>query len=711
MGEGSEGIRIENREQFEAWLDRKEPSRGICIALAARIASRTLPLAAKALPSGVEVGPLQFPQFLAALFRASALARAVAKYPTRADQLQATAARLAAAANSSVAYHASDLDARYHVAYAAAAAAAGAAGAAGAVDPSTSAAAAAAVAAEAFAFAAHSAAYLAANDNAFWEALSADVSLVEAGLTSRDLADAPLWPKGAPDLAKNNWASLVTALPDADRWGVWMQWYEARLRGGSRSETREIVFATVPIETWDDGPAAANAWIAERLGDLDSGEISAHVRFGDAAEAEIRSLPHEWDFFISYNEKDRAFALFVDDVLRKAGYRVFAQFRDMPAGSDFIVEMNRGLAVSGRLVAILSPHYVCSKFCQAEWNAAYRVDPLAEGRKVIPLLIEATDLSPLAASRVYKSLVGLTSDRATAAVLDAVGYNGVVTPSIEWPGAQALDDMSRNTRGVFDVRPAADGRLDRVYIESSDAMETDYGFSKEELYADARQSILDYIAYLNEPERSNLDRNLIRTALVLLSAFPEELANCRPLYLNRALSGAISAIDLLDRAGELPQNDFVRHYQAELRGIYERLAAFYPQLPKYREMARKDRQTSPNDEARAFLSALLERTGDIATPQLANELRETSGDLHKAEESLPPGASDAQRKEVMYEPLKSASAQAIPVWNWLANAAEKFKASGKSASEVSSAIESYTKLAKQIPGAGEFFKWLADWWY
>lgn len=647
------GVRIESREQFKEWLDRKKPSKEICVALAARAALRALPLAAADAPRvGDEAGARRFAQLIVALFRATALARVAAKYPTRANELRA-AARAAA-----------------DVGAAAAAAA-----------------------------------------TAYWDALSADVSRIEAGVPSRDLADAPLWPKGAPDFVESSWRKLAAALPAAEDWPVWTQWYHARLKGEPWSEAREIIFATVPVETWDEGAAAANAWIAERLAELDSAEISQHIHFGDFVEAEIRRPSHEWDFFVSYNERDKAFALFVDDVLRKAGYRVFAQFRDMPAGSDFIVEMNRGLAASGRLVAILSPHYVTSKFCQAEWNAVYRVDPLAEGRKIIPFLVEAADLSPLAAPRVYISLVGLTSERATAAVLEAVGYNGVVTPSVEWPGARALDEMSRATRGVFDVRPTADGRLDRVYVVASGAIEGDYGFSKEDLYADARQTILNYHEYLSEPERGNYDRNLSRTARNLLGAAPQELSECRPLTLNCALVEALNAIDLLDRAGELPQNDFIRHYQAELRGIYERLAALYPQLSKYRETARKDRQTPPNKEARAFIEVLFERTGDVATPQLAKELSETGEGLKSAEESVPPGASEAQRKETMYEPLKAASAQAIPVWNWLTNAAEKFKASGKSAAEVATAIENYTKLAKQIPGAEEFFKWLAGWWY
>jgi hypothetical protein len=46
---------------------------------------------------------------------------------------------------------------------------------------------------------------------------------------------------------------------------VWFDWYEERLRGGLRGEDYELVFANVPQEEWDKGPAAANAWIKAHL--------------------------------------------------------------------------------------------------------------------------------------------------------------------------------------------------------------------------------------------------------------------------------------------------------------------------------------------------------------------------------------------------------------------------------------------------------------
>ncbi len=84
-------------------------------------------------------------------------------------------------------------------------------------------------------------------------------------LGARGLADLPLWCESLPDWWRNDWESLKAALSSDEGWDVWIEWYEERLRGGSRGEAHEFVFASVPPDVWDKGPAAANAWIREHL--------------------------------------------------------------------------------------------------------------------------------------------------------------------------------------------------------------------------------------------------------------------------------------------------------------------------------------------------------------------------------------------------------------------------------------------------------------
>ena len=79
------------------------------------------------------------------------------------------------------------------------------------------------------------------------------------------MSDLPLWSGGAPAWASLAWSSLQAALPEGEDWDVWIDWYNERLRGGTRGEPHEFVFANVPLEAWERGPAAANAWIREHL--------------------------------------------------------------------------------------------------------------------------------------------------------------------------------------------------------------------------------------------------------------------------------------------------------------------------------------------------------------------------------------------------------------------------------------------------------------
>ena len=103
-----------------------------------------------------------------------------------------------------------------------------------------------------------------ARDTSAWAEVQADVAAlgtIDAGA----LANLPLWSRQVPRLATYDWSKLRAALPNGEDWDVWIDWYDERLRGGSRGEYYKLVFASVPQEEWDKGPAAANAWIKAQL--------------------------------------------------------------------------------------------------------------------------------------------------------------------------------------------------------------------------------------------------------------------------------------------------------------------------------------------------------------------------------------------------------------------------------------------------------------
>ena len=68
-----------------------------------------------------------------------------------------------------------------------------------------------------------------------------------------------LWSRAAPKWVNDAWIGFQAALPKGEDWDVWIDWYEDRLRGRTRGEAYEAVFASVPQDVWARGPAAANA--------------------------------------------------------------------------------------------------------------------------------------------------------------------------------------------------------------------------------------------------------------------------------------------------------------------------------------------------------------------------------------------------------------------------------------------------------------------
>ena len=64
-------------------------------------------------------------------------------------------------------------------------------------------------------------------------------------------------------------ASSGTFLEAGKDWEVWIDWYEDRIAGTERSEDRELAYVEVPDELWQQGRAKVNAWIANRIYELE----------------------------------------------------------------------------------------------------------------------------------------------------------------------------------------------------------------------------------------------------------------------------------------------------------------------------------------------------------------------------------------------------------------------------------------------------------
>jgi hypothetical protein len=254
---------IDDERLLKVWL--RGQSSEVAVALTVRMALRLLPLAVRAARKRPTAkAAVEFASLTSALFRAAALARVAAKFPTLANDFGAAkAAAAAASAVSAAASAASAVSAGSASASASAAARAVSASASVSIRSADAGPLAAASAAAAVADAAADAAACAA-DAASRDEIRSDIGAFQV-FGANAAVVLPLWSRGAPEWAKDAWAALQAALPRGADWEVWIEWYEERLRGGSRGEAYEVVFASVPLEVWDEGPAAANAWIREHL--------------------------------------------------------------------------------------------------------------------------------------------------------------------------------------------------------------------------------------------------------------------------------------------------------------------------------------------------------------------------------------------------------------------------------------------------------------
>jgi hypothetical protein len=97
------------------------------------------------------------------------------------------------------------------------------------------------------------------------DAFRNDARFLSEGGAPSELADESVWRNGVPSTAAYAWTQLWSALPKDEHWDVWIDWYEARLKKSRWSKKRELIYASVPLDVWEQGHVAANTWIYEEL--------------------------------------------------------------------------------------------------------------------------------------------------------------------------------------------------------------------------------------------------------------------------------------------------------------------------------------------------------------------------------------------------------------------------------------------------------------
>jgi hypothetical protein len=162
------------------------------------------------------------------------------------------------------------------------------------------------------------------------------------------------------------------------------------------------------------------------------------------------------DFFISYSDADKNWAVWIAWTLESAGYSVILPSRDFTPGGSFVMQMHKAITQSKRTIVILSAAYVATPFAETEWAAAFANDPTGKGWTLLPVRIEPVEPPGLLKAVVYVDFLGKSEEEATAVLLSAVNtgrakpilrprfpdekHESVRYQPLSYPGASANED-------------------------------------------------------------------------------------------------------------------------------------------------------------------------------------------------------------------------------------------------------------------------------
>ena len=126
------------------------------------------------------------------------------------------------------------------------------------------------------------------------------------------------------------------------------------------------------------------------------------------------------DFFISYNQEDRAWAEWIAWHLEAVGYTTVLQDWDFRPGANFVLEIQKAATEARRTIAVLSPAYLKSLYTPSEWAAAFAQDPTGERGVLLPVRVQECEITGLWLQIIYIDLVGLDEFVAKESLLKGV---------------------------------------------------------------------------------------------------------------------------------------------------------------------------------------------------------------------------------------------------------------------------------------------------
>jgi hypothetical protein len=151
-------------------------------------------------------------------------------------------------------------------------------------------------------------------------------------------------------------------------------------------------------------------------------------------------------FFISFNSADRTKAHWIAWSLKDAGHEVAVHDWEIPAGGNVPLWMSSKLAWADRLIAVISPDYVPSRYSPMEWASQIWNDPDGTKGSVIPVIVRPTSkMLPLLEGLSRIDLTNCSEDEAIHRLIKGVDMPAPpqLKPAFEQIEGEAPDRQHR----------------------------------------------------------------------------------------------------------------------------------------------------------------------------------------------------------------------------------------------------------------------------
>lgn len=127
-------------------------------------------------------------------------------------------------------------------------------------------------------------------------------------------------------------------------------------------------------------------------------------------------MKEKYDFFISCSHIDNKWAEWIVNCLEQEGFTTFWGTRDLKVGENFVLVIQEYLEKADKMIAILSPSFLASSYCQAEVSAMR----IKGKNNIIPIKVEDVQLEGDLANILYIDLWNVSETEAKERLINNI---------------------------------------------------------------------------------------------------------------------------------------------------------------------------------------------------------------------------------------------------------------------------------------------------